>query len=174
MCTRPSRNWPLSSSELIEEVLRSGFRFSVVLADRLYGESGPFISAFHRLGLRYVVAIRSNHGVWMLPGQRIRRTRWRPFERVFTQVFTDGTSEKRFIRETIFGARRTVRSYQITTDPQTLPPETTWDLMTNQPGKIEDQDRRHGGQHLRLAYAGPEYGFKHAKDDLGWADDRVH
>jgi SRSO17 transposase len=88
----------------------SGFRLSVVLADRLYGESGPFISAFHRLGVRYVVAIRSNHGVWMLPGQRIRHTRWRPFERVFTQVFTDGTSEKRFLRETIFGARRTVRS----------------------------------------------------------------
>jgi SRSO17 transposase len=56
-----------SSSEIIEELLRLGFRFSVVLADSLYGDSGPFISALHRLGLRSVVAIRSNHGVWMLP-----------------------------------------------------------------------------------------------------------
>lgn len=124
-----------------------GFRFSVVLADSLYGESGPFISALHRLRLQYVVAIRSNHGVWMLPGQRIRRTRWRVFER----VFTDGTSEERFIRETIFGARRVVRYYQITTDPQTLPPETTWDLMTNQSGKIE-HDRADGGQHVRVTH----------------------
>ena len=110
-----------------------GLRFSVVLADRLSGESGPFISALHRLRLPYVVAIRSNHGVWMLPGQRIRQTRWRPFERVFTA----GTSQERFIRATIFGTRRVLRSYQITTDPQTLPPETTWKLMTNQGGKIE-------------------------------------
>jgi SRSO17 transposase len=69
----------------------------------------------------------------MLPGQRIRRTRWRPFDR----LFTDGTSEPRFIRETIFGTRQPVRYFQITTDPLTLPPETTWDLMTNQPGRIE-------------------------------------
>jgi SRSO17 transposase len=96
---------PQLAIELIEEVLRSGFRFSVVLADSLSGDSGPFISALHRLGLQYGVAIRSNHGVWMLPDQRIRRTRWRPFER----VFTDGTSQERFIRETIFGTRRTVR-----------------------------------------------------------------
>jgi SRSO17 transposase len=155
---------PQLAIELIEELLRVGFRFSVVLADSLYGDSGPFISALHRLGLRYVVAIRSNHGVWMLPGQRIRRTRWRPFAR----VFTDGTSEERFLRETIFGTRRTVRYFQITTDPQTLPPETTWDLMTNQPGKIEDTVGNTFGLRTWI-----EYSFKHAKDDLGWADYRV-
>jgi SRSO17 transposase len=52
-----------------------GFRMSVALADTLYGESSEFISALHRLHLPYVVAIRSKHGVWMLPGQRIRQTR---------------------------------------------------------------------------------------------------
>ncbi len=155
---------PQLAIEIIEELLACGFRCSVVLADSLYGESGEFISALHRLRLQYVVALRSNHGVWMGPGQRPRRTRWRPFDR----VFTDGTSEQRFIRETIFGTRRSVRSYQITTDPATLPPETTWDLMTNQPGKIE----RTVGNTVGLR-TGIEYGFKHAKDDLGWADERV-
>jgi SRSO17 transposase len=149
---------------IIEELLALGFRFSVVVADSLYGESGPFISALHRLHVQDVVAIRSNHGVWMLPGQRIRRTRWRSFAR----VFTDGTTHERFIRETIFGTRRSVRSYQITTDPQTLPPETTWDLMTNQPGKIERTVGNTFGWRTWIAY-----GFTHAKDDLGWADDRV-
>jgi SRSO17 transposase len=124
---------PQLAIEIVEELVALGFRFSVVLADSLYGESGAFISALHRLHLPYVVALRSNHGVWMLLGQRIRQTRWRPFDR----VFTDGTSEQRFIRETIFGSRKPVRYYQITTDPQTLPSETTWDLMTNLPGKIE-------------------------------------
>ena len=100
----------------------------------------------------------------MLPGQRIRQTRWRPFER----VFTDGSSAQRFLRETSFGRRQGVRSYQLTTDPQTLPPETTWVLMTNLPGKIEPTVGNTFGLRTWI-----EYGFKHAKDDLGWADYRV-
>lgn len=155
---------PQLAIEIIEELLALGFRFSVVLADSLYGESGPFISALHRLGLQYVVALRSNHGVWLPAGQRIRQTRWRPFER----VFTDGSTEQRFIRETVYGQRQAVRYYQITTDPATLPPETTWDLMTNQPGKIEQTVGNTFGLRTWV-----EYGFKHAKDDLGWADYRV-
>ncbi len=155
---------PQLAIEIVEELVALGFRIRVVLADSLYGESGPFISALHRLGLQYVVALRSNHGVWLLPGQRIRQTRWRPFDR----AFTDGTSEQRFIRETLYGTRRSVRYYQITTDPQTLPPETTWDLMTNLPGKIEPTVGDTFGLRTWI-----EYGFKHAKDDLGWADYRV-
>jgi SRSO17 transposase len=155
---------PQLAVELIEELLALGFHFSVVLADSLYGESGTFISALHRLSLQYVVAIRSNHGVWLGPGQRVRQTRWRPFER----VFTNGSSEQRFIRETIYGARGAVRYYQITTDPETLPRETTWDVMTNQQGKIA----RTVGNTFGLR-TWVEYGFKHAKDDLGWADYRV-
>jgi SRSO17 transposase len=159
-----SKTKPQLAIEIVEELVALGFRFSVVLADSLYGESGEFISALHRLKLHYVVAIRSNHGVWLLPGQRIRQTRWRPFER----VFTDGSSEQRFIRETIYGRRQAVRYYQITTDPATLPPETTWDLMTNQPGKIEATVGNTFGLRTWV-----EYGFKHSKDDLGWADYRV-
>ena len=155
---------PQLAIEIVEELVARGFRFSVVVADSLYGESGPFISALHRLHLRYVVAIRSTHGVWLPPGRRVRQTRWRPFDR----VFTDGTSEPRFIRETIYGTRRAVRYYQITTDPQTLPPETTWDLMTNLPGKIEPTVGNTFGLRTWV-----EYGFGHAKDDLGWADFRL-
>jgi SRSO17 transposase len=155
---------PQLAIEIIEELLARGFRIRVVLADSRYGESGPFLSALHRLGLHDVVARRSNHGVWLLPGQRIRQTRWRPFER----VFTDGSSAPRFIRETIYGSRRSVRYYQITTDPATLPRETTWDLMTNQPG---DLDATVGNTFGRRTWV--EYGFKHRKDDLGWADSRL-
>jgi SRSO17 transposase len=122
------------------------------------------ISALHRLGRPYVVAIRSNHGVWMFPGQRLRRTRWRPFAR----VFTDGSSEQRYIREIVFGARHTVRYFEITTDPIHLPKETTWDLMTNLPGTLERTVGNPFGWRTWI-----DYGCKHAKDELGWADYRL-
>src|SRR5919109_1723147 len=53
------------------------FCFQVVLTDSLYGESGDFVSALGELGLKFVVAVRENHGVWMGPGERIRFTQWR-------------------------------------------------------------------------------------------------
>ena len=111
-----------------------------------------------------MVASRSHHGVWLLPGQRVRQTRWRPCAR----VFTDGSREQRCIRETVYGQRQAVRSYQITPDPQTLPPETTGDLMTNLPGKIE----RTVGNTFGLR-TGVEDGCTHRKDDRGWADYRL-
>src|SRR5260221_5348125 len=114
-------------------MLALGLRFRVVLAESRYGESGPYIAALHRLGLHDVGALRSKHGVWRWPGQRIRQTRWRPFER----VFTDGSTAPRFLRATIFGRRHGGRYYQLTTDPVTLPPPTTWQLMTTRPGPIE-------------------------------------
>ncbi|MGO8948218.1 MAG: transposase, partial [Ktedonobacterales bacterium] len=96
--------------------------------------------------------------------ERIRTTRWRTFER----VFADGSSQERYLRETIFGRRRPLRYFQITTDPVHLPPETTWQLMTNLPGKIEQSVGNTFGLRTWI-----EYGFKQAKDELGWADFRL-
>jgi hypothetical protein len=98
------------------------------------------------------------------PAGACGRRGFRPFER----VFTDGSTEQRFIRETVYGKRQAVRSYQITTDPVTRPSETTWDLMTNLPGKIGPTVGNTFGLRTWV-----EYGLKHAQDDLGWADDRV-
>ena len=155
---------PQLAIELIQDLIAQGFHFSVVLADSLYGESSDFVSALRRLGLQFVVAIRSNHVVWTFPGQRVRRTRWRPFER----VFTNGSTEQRFIREIVFGQRHPTRFFEITTDPTTLPAETTWDLMSNLPGKIERTVGNTFGLRTWI-----EYGFKQAKDELGWADYRL-
>jgi SRSO17 transposase len=85
------RSKPQLAIELIQELAAQGLQFSVVLADSMYGERGEFTATLARLGLSYVVAIRSNHGVWTFPGERVRQTRWRPFMRVFTA----GTSEQR-------------------------------------------------------------------------------
>jgi hypothetical protein len=53
---------------------------------------------------------------------------------------------------------------QITTDPQTLPSESPWDLMTNRPGQIEQTVGNTVGGRTCI-----EDGLKQAKDDLGWA-----
>ena len=53
---------------MIQELQNWGFRFEVVLADSLYEESSDFVSTLEQLHLKYVVAIRSNHGVWLPKG----------------------------------------------------------------------------------------------------------
>lgn len=155
---------PELAVEIIQELQTWGFRFEVVLADSLYGESSTFVSELEQLHLKYVVAIRSNHGVWLPPGQRVRYTNWRPFER----LFSNRKQQTRFIRELIFGQRGHIRYYHLTTDPSTLPPESTWYIMTNLEGAIRKTVGNTYGLRTWI-----EYGFKHAKNELGWADFRV-
>lgn len=155
---------PELAVEIIEELEQWGFQFDVVLADCVYGESSTFISALEKRHLKYVLAIRSNHGVWLPAGSRVRETSWRPFER----VFCNGEQQTRYIREIIFGWRRSVRFYLITTDPQTLPKDSTWYLMTNLEGKILLTVGNTYGLRTWI-----EYGFKQTKNELGWADYRV-
>jgi SRSO17 transposase len=150
--------------ELIQELQQRGFRFEVVLADSLYGESSTFVSELEQLHLTYVVAIRSNHGVWLPPGQRVRDTNWRSFERIFSH----GDQHTRFIRELIFGQRGHIRYDHLTTDKEKLPPESTWSIMTNLEGTIRTTVGNTSGLRTWI-----EYGFKHAKNELGWADFRV-
>jgi SRSO17 transposase len=155
---------PELAVEIIKELQQWGFRFEVVLADSLSGESGDFIGELEKRHLKYVLAIRSNHGVWLPPGQRVRHTNWRPFER----VFSNGEQQTRSIQEIIFGQRGRIRFYLLTTDPKTLPKESTWYIMTNLPGKIQNSVGNTYGLRTWI-----EYGFKHAKNELGWADYRV-
>ncbi len=155
---------PNIASELVRMLVRQGFAIDLVLADALYGESGPFIQTLTELGLPYVVAIRQNHGMLLPPGQRIRYTRWRTWER----VFSDGTRETRYIREIIYGVRRKVRFYDLTSDPEKLPTATTRFVMTNLPGDLRDELGNLYGLRTWI-----EYGFKHIKNELGWADHRL-
>ncbi len=84
-----------------------------------------------------MVAIRSNHGVWLPAGQRVRCNKWRKFER----VFSDGQKEVRYIREIVFGKPHRIRYWQITTDTEKLPKNSTWWVMTLVPGiKYSDSE----------------------------------
>jgi SRSO17 transposase len=155
---------PQLAVELIEQIKQAGFHIDLVLADSLYGESSTFIEALFKQHLPFVVALRDNHGVWLGPNQRIRYTRWRRFAR----VFSDERQQTRYLREIIFGQRGTLRFYQLTTDPKTLPAATTVLLMTNLEGNLLHSLGNQYGLRTWI-----EYGFRQCKNELGWADYRL-
>jgi SRSO17 transposase len=156
---------PEIAAGMIKKLQAMGFKFKLVLADSLYGESDSnFISVLCKLQLDFVVAIRSNHGVWLPQGQKVRSNRWRPYNR----IFSDGKQEKRYIREIVFGKRHPIQYWQVTTNPETLPQNSTWYLMTKIPGvKYKDVGNLYGYRNW------VEYGLKQSKNELGWADFRV-
>jgi SRSO17 transposase len=155
---------PQLAIHMVQTLTQLGFPFRLVVADSLYGESTEFLEALLALDLDFVVAIRANHGVLLGPGQYIRYTAWKPFDR----GFADGTWERRYICEIIFGQRRDIRYYQLTTDPNALPEESTWFVMTNlSQAPLQDIGNGYGMR------TWSEYGFKQSKQELGWTDFRV-
>lgn len=159
------RSKPEIAALLIRKLQLMGFKFNLVLADSLYGESGKnFIQVLDEVNLNYLVAIRSNHSVELLPRQRIQYLRWHKFKRVFSDLST----ETRFIREIIAGKRTEVRYWQITTDTEQLPDNSTWYVMSKYP----DVTPREVGNFYGLR-TWVEYGLKQSKNELGWADFRL-
>lgn len=69
-----------------------------MLADSLYGDGSRFVDVLYQLKLDFVLAIRSNHPVWLPPGQTVRSLGWRKYKR----VFSDGKTELRYIRASYF------------------------------------------------------------------------
>jgi hypothetical protein len=156
---------PQIGGEIIKKLKEMGFKIKLVLADSEYGESEEnFVSILNEEKLNFVLAIRSNHGVWMPSGQRVRYNRWRKFER----VFSTGKTETRYIREIIFGKKREIQYWQVTNNKDTLPENSTWYIMTKVPQiKYKEVGNLYGLRNW------VEYGLKQSKNELGWADFRV-
>lgn len=152
--------------QLIEELIQEKFPIKLVLADCLYGESSRFRRVCDKYKLPYILAIRSNHSVRLPKEEQVRANRWRPFIR----TFTDGSEEQRFIREIVFGKRRKniPRYYQMTTDPETMPKNSTVYVKTNITYDIWDDAGDLYGLRTWI-----EYGFKEAKNELGWNQFRL-
>lgn len=156
---------PQIAATMIRQLQAMGFRFDLVLADSLYGESKRnFVSVLEELQLPYLLAIRSNHKESMLPEQQMEYGEWTEFER----VFTDGEKETRYLREIIYGTTRETRYWQITTEPDTLPKNSTWFIQSRAPAlKLVEIGNVYGFR------TWVEYGLKQSKDALGWADFRM-
>jgi len=159
------RSKPEIAAQMVREIKQMGFEIELVLADSLYGESeSNFLGCLEELKLNFVVAIKRNHGVWLPKGQTVRCNRWRKFDR----TFSDGTQEVRYVREIIFGKKRSRRFWEITTDPETMPENSTWYVMTEIPGlNYKDVGNLYGCRNW------VEYGLNQSKNELGWADFRL-
>jgi SRSO17 transposase len=155
---------PQLAESIIRELQGFGFNIELVLADSLYGESGNVIRVLEELKLSFIVAIRSNHGVLVGPGQRVRYNSWRAYQ----QTLSNRQPEKRYIREIIFGKRRTIRYYEITKSDTKEPGQDNWYIMTNLPGNIQLVV---GNLYSLRNWI--EYSFKQVKNELGWADFRL-
>jgi SRSO17 transposase len=151
------------AAEIITELVELGFNIELVLADSLYGESSQFIGKLDEYKLDYVVAIRSNHGVWLPVGESVRANKWCKFKR----TFSDEKSETRYIREIIYGKKRAITYWEITTDPETMPENSTSFVMTNIQGKLK---KILGDLYGLRTWV--EYGFRQCKQELGWTDYR--
>jgi len=154
------------ASEIVSKLVESGFKIELVLADSLYGESSQFIKTLEKHNLPWVVAIRSNHGVWMPSHQQVRSNRWSQFQR----EFSEGKSEIRYIREIIYGRRQSITYWEVTTDPETLPAQSTSFIMTNLQGKLSQLKSCLGNLYGQRTWI--EYSFRQCKQELGWTDYR--
>jgi len=151
------------ASESITELIEEGFNIELVLADSFYGESSQFLKKLAEYNLAYVVAIRSNHGVWLPANQSVRANKWCKFER----TFSNQKSEIRYIREIIYGKKRAITYWEITTDPETMPENSTTYVMTNLQGNLK---KILGDLYGLRTWV--EYGFRQCKQELGWTDYR--
>jgi SRSO17 transposase len=154
------------ASSIIQELIESGFKIELVLADSLYGEASSFIATLNKYQLPWVLAIRSNHGVWMPSKQKVRANKWCKFKR----IFSNQTSETRYIREIVYGKRNQRTYWEITTDPETMPENSTSFVMTNISEKTSKLKKILGNLYGLRTWV--EYGFRQSKQELGWTDYR--
>ncbi len=156
---------PEIAGKMIRKLRSMGFKFNLVLGDSLYGESGKnFLSVLNELNLNFIVAIRSNHRAWGITDSKIKYSPWQKFKR----VFSDLSSENRYIREIICGDNPEIRYWQITTNCEEFPKKTTWYVMSKFPGITPREVGNFYGLRTWV-----ESGLKQSKNELGWADFRL-
>ena len=113
-----------------------------------------------------MLAIRSNHGVWLSSEQKVRANKWCKFER----TFSDQKSEFRYIREIVYGKRNKRTYWETTTDPETMPPNSTSFVMTNIQVSRSKMKKTLGNLYGLRTWV--EYGFRQCKQELGWTNYR--
>ena len=156
---------PQIAATMIRQLQALGFQFELVLADSLYGQSKTnFVNVLDELNLPYILAIRSNHALWLPQDQQVVQEPWQEFKR----TFSNGTTEVRYMAEVVYGKRHRKHYWLLTTDPETLPDNSTSFVMVAAPAiKLGEIGDSYGFR------TWIEYGLKQAKDALGWADFRM-
>jgi SRSO17 transposase len=189
------RTKPQLAATLIAQAQDAAVPFRAVVADCFYGDHLGFVEALETARLPYVLALKPNKGTWApaeaahTPQEAAQDLRWESAEApgAWTPVrrrFRDGHAETWWAAALTLGGRgpdQRQRLVVATTDPATLPPLSTWYLLTNlprpgspravtvpwPPAALEELVRLYG---LRLW---GEQSYKQVKGQLGWADFQV-
>jgi SRSO17 transposase len=189
------RTKPQLAAALIAAAQDAAVPFRAVVADCFYGDHLGFVEALETARLPYVLALKPSKGTWApaedahTPQEAAQELRWESPDAPgdWTPIrrrFRDGHEETWWAAELTLGGRgpdRRQRLVVATTDPATLPPLSTWYLLTNlprlgspqaatvpwAPAALEELVRLYG---LRLWV---EQSYKQVKGQLGWADFQV-
>jgi SRSO17 transposase len=205
-CT-PASRWPKGMADpafrttpqlavaLIDQARGAGVPFRTIVADCFYGDHRGFVEALERAQRPYVLALKPSTGTWApaeqahTPHEAAQELHWESPEAPgdwppVRRRFRDGHEQTWWAAELTLGGRgpdRRQRLVVATTDPATLPPLSTWFLLTNLP--------RPGSSRASAAAWAPadigelvqlyglrlwvEQSYKQVKGQLGWADFQV-
>ncbi|WP_051942505.1 IS701 family transposase [Streptacidiphilus rugosus] len=183
------------AAELARTARTAGVTFRAVAADCAYGDQDGFRRDLAEAGLPFVVALKPSHGAWAYgkdaytPVDAARALTWTDAEDPgdWTRVertFRDGHTETWWAAEATlgwWGPDGNVRLVVATTEPATLPAQSTWYLATDLPRPGSPREADSPEPAAGLAEVVRIYGIRHwieqsykqVKDELGWADFQV-
>jgi len=190
------RTKPQIAVELVERARAASIPFRAVVADCLYGENADFEGAMWKAKVPYVLSLRPHKGRWAeeeaahTPEEAAQRMRWNgpndpgDWEPI-VRTFKDGHTEKWWAVEVStlvgYGPQESTRLVAVSTDPQTLPANSTWHLMTNVPAPGSPRAQRSSFEAADLCEVVRVYGlrqwveqsFRQIKGELGFSDFQV-
>ena len=183
------------AAALARDAVAAGVGFRAVAADCAYGDQDGFRSELAAAGLASVLALKRRRGVWAYgdqahtPVDAAQALAWAGPDdpgdwTAVVRTFRDGHTTTWWAADAQlgwWGPDQTTRLVVATTDPATLPEQSTWYLATNlpRPGSPAAAHSPHPPAELaELVWIYGirnwiEQGYKQVKDELGWADFQV-
>jgi SRSO17 transposase len=191
------RTKPQIGVDLVDRAREAAIPFRAVVADNVYGESPNFEGELWKADVPYVLSLKPHKGRWAeeeaahTPEEAAQRLGWGGPEdpgewKGIVRCFRDGHEERWWAAEVTtligYGPQESVRLVAVSTDPATLPANSSWYLMTNLPApgssrekespllaaaSLEEIVRLYG---LRMWV---EQSYKQVKGELGLSDFQV-
>ncbi|MDQ0938303.1 IS701 family transposase [Streptomyces sp. V1I1] len=180
---------------LARDAPRAGVSLRAVAADCAYGDQDAFRRQLDAAGLPFVMALKPRRGAWSYgdeaytPVDAARNLIWGGPEApgnwtTVTRTFRDGHTATWWAADAQlgwWGPDGTTRLVVATTDPATLPAQSTWYLATDLPRPGGPREADSPAPAADLAEIVRIYGIRHwieqsykqVKDELGWADFQV-
>jgi hypothetical protein len=190
------RTKPQIGVDLVDRAREAHIPFRAVVADSVYGESPNFEGELWKAKVPYVLSLRPHKGRWAeveaahTPQEATQRLRWNGPEdpgewKAILRRFRDGHEERWWATEVEtligYGPKESVRLVAVSTDPATLPANSSWYLTTNLPAPGSSREKRSPLDAASLEEVVRLYGlrmwveqsYKQVKGELGFSDFQV-